>query len=395
MVRVLHIITKIELGGAQQNTLDTVKYLDRNKYELYLVSGTEGLLVDSAKKIKDAKIVLLSELKHKINPVYDFLCFLKLVILFKKEKIDIVHTHSSKAGILGRFAAKLAGVKIIIHTIHGFSFNKFQNFFVRNLYIFLERITASFTDKLIVVTTKDIEKGLSQKVGYKELYTVIRSGIDIDKFKNTKIDILSKKEGLNIKNSLWNVVGMVGCFKPQKAPLDFVRVAELVIKRLPNTYFVLVGDGELRKEIESLILKLNLKENFILTGWRNDVAEIIKLFDVFVLTSLWEGLPRSILQAFALKIPVVATDVDGSAEIVEDGKTGFLVDTGDYKKISERVIQLLQDKELSERLATSGFDKLTTEFDYKEMVKNIDLLYGTFMSLRDTKKNENPPVSPF
>lgn len=383
---VLHIITKLELGGAQQNTLDTVRYLDRGKYNLFLVSGTCGLLVEEAKKIKDVKIILLSELKHEINPFYDTLCLIKLIKLFKKEKIDIIHTHSSKAGILGRFAGKISNVPVIIHTVHGFSFNNFQKFIMRNFYILLERITAKFSDKLICVTKKDIENGLKAKVGRPEIYTVIRSGIDIEKFRDTEVDIIKKKHELKIENTSWNVVGNISCFKPQKSPLDFVRTADLVIKEFPDTYFVLVGDGELRNEIESLIKKLNLEKNVILTGWRNDVNEIIKIFDVFVLTSLWEGLARVILQAFSAKIPVVATSVDGSSEIIEDGKNGFLANPKDYKSIAEKVKILLRDKELAKKIAEGGFETLSSEFDYKEMVKNIDSLYAKLLNLRITIK---------
>jgi len=162
--------------------------------------------------------------------------------------------------------------------------------------------------------------------------------------------VLKKKEELKMRNIKWNVVGMVACFKPQKAPLDFVKAAEIVTKEFPDTYFLLVGDGILRKDIEKSIKELNLSNNVILTGWREDVNEIIKIFDMFVLTSLWEGLPRTILQAFACKIPVVATRVDGSSEVVEDGINGYLAEAGDFKEIAEKVKILLRDKELAGRL---------------------------------------------
>ena len=380
---VMHIITKLELGGAQQNTLDTVRYLDRNKYNLYLISGTEGILVEDAKKIKDAKVILMPELRHEISPFYDILCLFKLIKLFRKEKIDIVHTHSSKAGILGRFAGKLGCVPIIIHTIHGFSFNDFQNFIVKNFYILFEKIAAAFTDSLVAVTKKDIEKGLNAGVGIKDKYTVIRSGIDIGKFKNTKVDPIKKKEELNIKNTSWSIVGMIACFKPQKSPLDFIKAADIVIREFPETYFLLVGDGELKSDIEELVKKLNLSENIIFAGWRDDINEVIRIFDIFVLTSLWEGLPRSIIQAFAANIPVVATKVDGSSEIIEDGINGYLTTPGYYEETAEKIKTLLKDKELAKKIAKNGFDKLNNfadEFDYKGMVKNIDSLYTKLLS---------------
>ena len=173
----------MELGGAQQNTLYTVDKLDKEKYNVFLVSGTKGILIEEAGKLKGVKVILLSSLRHEISFLFDLICFFKLQKIMKENNIDIVHTHSSKAGILGRFAAFFSSVPIIIHTVHGFSFNDFQKLPVRILYILFERLAAVFTDKLIVVTKEDIKKGLKAKVGKEGAYTLIHSGINIEEFK--------------------------------------------------------------------------------------------------------------------------------------------------------------------------------------------------------------------
>ncbi|MFH1074665.1 MAG: glycosyltransferase family 4 protein [Candidatus Firestonebacteria bacterium] len=371
-INVLHIITKLELGGAQQNTLYTVKKHDREKYNVFLIAGEEGILVEDAKKIENLKTYFIPELKHELAPYYDLKCLFILKEIFQKERIDIVHTHSSKAGILGRFAAKMAGVPVIIHTVHGFSFNDFQGFIKKKLYIFLERIAAKLTYKLIVVTKIDIEKGLKAKVGKEKQYTVIRSGFDLSEFSTPKELSLIKKE-FNIGREI-KTVGMVACLKAQKNPADFVRMSALVKQRHPEVKYFIVGDGEKRAEVEKLIDETNLKNDIILTGWRKDVADFIQLFDVVVLTSLWEGLPRVLPQAMCAKKPVIANAVDGSKEAVIDGVNGYLVAPGDYMKMADRVSELLADNNLRKKMGENGY-KMAGEWDQDKMVKDIEEVY--------------------
>lgn len=374
-----HIITKLELGGAQENTLYSVTNHDRKKYNVFLISGTKGELVQEGKKIKDAHIILLPELKHEISPFYDFFCMLKLWRLFKKLKIDIIHTHSSKAGILGRFAGYLAKVPIIIHTVHGFSFNDYQNFLIRNLYVFFERIAAKISDKLIVVTRIDIEKGLSAKVGKLKQYIVIHSGINLEEF-SKQHDVIKVKKEFNIPLD-YKIVGMIACFKPQKAPLDFIRVAKMVKDSFSKIKFILVGDGELRPDIERLISELNLNSDVILAGWRKDVAEILSSFDILVLTSLWEGLPRVFPEAMAERKPIVGTSVDGAKEAILDGKNGFLLKPKDINGISEKVLYLLNNENIAKKMGEYGFN-IAKSFDAKEMIKDIEKVYEEISKLK-------------
>jgi len=370
---ILHIITKLELGGAQQNTLYTVKKHDREKYNVFLIAGAEGLLVEDAKKIENLKTYFLAELKHELSPFYDIKCLFALKKIFKNEKIDIVHTHSSKAGILGRIAAKMAGVPVIIHTVHGFSFNDFQNFLTRNFYILLERIAASFTSKLIVVTKIDIEKGLKAKVGKREQYALIRSGFDLTEFSAPR-DLLYLKKEFKLEDGV-KTVGMVACLKAQKNPADFVRMAALLKKKHPAVKYFLVGDGEKRAEVEKLIAENNLTDDMILTGWRKDVAGFIQLFDVVVLTSLWEGLPRVLPQSMCAGKPIAATAVDGSKEAIIDGVNGYLVPPKDYTAMAEKVDLLLSSPALREQMGASG-SKMSGEWDQNKMVDAIEEIYG-------------------
>ncbi|MFH1540813.1 MAG: glycosyltransferase family 4 protein [Elusimicrobiota bacterium] len=374
-VKVAYIITLLELGGAQEVVLYTCEHLNKNKFDVILICGKGGKLDN---KTKDIKTFFVKELVRQINPINDLLAFVKIYKILKKEKPDIVHTHSSKAGIVGRWATYFLRLTTydlrfmkIVHTIHGFGFNDEQNYFVRKIYIFVEWLAAKITNKFIAVSYENISKGLKNKIGFEKQYTVVRAGIKISDYQ-IKIDIDKKKKEFGIKNE--SVVGMVACFKKQKAPLDFIKTAKLVCNEKPDTKFILVGDGVLRGKIEFEIKKLNLEKNVILAGWRNDVNEIIKIFDIFILTSLWEGLPMVIIEAMATGIPVVATYVDGTKEVVQEGLTGFVVQPHETEKMAERILRLLNDVNLRKKFSETA-KKRVQEFDADLMVLDQERLY--------------------
>lgn len=391
-IKIVHIITKLELGGAQQNTLYTVEHLPRDKYEVILISGCGGILDEEAKKIPQTKIYFVPELVREVNPISDFLAFLRLLRLLRLLRPHIVHTHSSKAGILGRWAVwfnnlishftfHISHSIKIIHTFHGFGFNPYQKWLTRKFFILAEQLTTKITDKLIAVSEENIKKGINYSIGSKEKYVLIRSGIKINQFVEVRINPDEKKKELNIQPEE-KVVTMIAPFKPQKAPLDFVEVAKLVTSyRLQVTSkvkFLLVGDGELRKSLESRVKSLGLKDKVLFLGWRKDIPEILAITDIFVLTSLWEGLPRTIIEAMSSGKPVVATAVDGNREIVKNGITGFLVPPKEPQKIAEKVIFLLTNQGIAQKMGDEGRKIINTSFDIDHMVNQLDQLYQSF-----------------
>jgi len=377
-IKVCHIITMLELGGAQENTLYTCRHLNKDKFDVILIAGQGGIL---DKQTIGIKTFFVKTLVRQISPIKDIIAIKKIYKILKKEKPDIVHTHSSKAGILGRWAAHFAKVPTIIHTFHGFGFNDFQPYPVKMAYVLAEQRTAKITDKFIAVSYDNIEKGLKNKIGTRDQYTVIRSGIKLQEYQ-TAVDVARKKKELGITNE--PVVGMIACFKNQKAPLDFIKTAELVCEKNPNTKFVLVGDGVLRAQIENEIEKLNLKNNVILTGWRNDIPELIKIFDVSVLTSLWEGLPKVVVQSMAAGVPVVATYIDGTKEVIEEGLTGFFVAPHEIGMMSERILRLLNDPDLRKQFAQEAKKKVQ-EFDIDLMVSQQETLYTRILASQNGK----------
>lgn len=381
-INILYIITKLELGGAQKQLLSLVRGLDKERFNPYILTAYDGLLVDTAKTIPNLKLIRCRFLERPIRPIKDTLALFFIYRFIKNNKIDIVHTHSSKAGILGRLAAKAAGVKIIIHTVHGWSFHDYQAGITYYFYLFLERLCAYFSSAIVVVSQWDKRQAARQLVGRQDKYKLIRYAINHEELKNNIEGSKVRKEfGLSEVDL---VIGMVACFKPQKAPLDFIKLASVIKKDFPNAKFILVGDGVLREKVRVLIDKLNLKEQVILTGWRHDVASILSCLDVFVLTSLWEGLPIAVLEAMATGLPVIATDTGGISEVVLHGKTGYLVKPGDIEALQDRLKELLIKPSLRKEFAKLSIATLgSNEHSLNNMLKNTTQLYSDLFFRRE------------
>ncbi|MFA5858325.1 MAG: glycosyltransferase family 4 protein [Elusimicrobiota bacterium] len=373
-IRVYHIITKLELGGAQGNTLHTVKYLNRDKFEPGLVCGPGGILDEEAKTVPNLYLHFVPSLIREIHPLKDISALFELYKVLKKNMPVVVHTHSSKAGILGRIAAWVAGVPVIVHTYHGFGFHDFQNPIVKVLYVLIEKFTSGFTDKLVTVAKDNIEKALSSGIGKREQYAVIRSGIPVGKYKGIVVDVIEEKKKLGLKPED-RVVTTIGPFKPQKNLVDMIKSAKLASEKVGNIKYLFIGDGEQRGMIESLIAELKLENTVKLLGWRKDVGQLLKITDVFAMSSLWEGLPRSILEAMACAKPVVAYAVDGVKEIVIPDKTGYLIEPKDYRTLAEKVVYLIQNNELAQQYGTAGSELINREYDIDYMVIQQEELY--------------------
>ena len=370
--KVFHVITKLELGGAQKVTLMTLERLPREQYQLGLATGPEGLLVDWANQIPDIHRVWIPSLIREVRPVQDLLAFLGLWRLFRRERPDIVHTHSSKAGILGRWAARLAGVPVIFHTAHGFGFNDFQRPLVRKVYVWLERVTSKITTKLVVVSYANAEKGEKSGVFKHGDWVLCRDAISVKEFmqpgpRKTQLRAWGVPEDKVI-------VGMVACFKPQKAPVDFVKVAARVLQETDRVHFVMAGDGELRAEIEQAIREAGIESSITLLGWHKDMPEFYRNLDVVVLTSLWEGLPCVFSEAMAGELPIVATNVDGAREAIRDGENGYLHEPHDIEGMARSVLLLAGDGQLRCAMGRRGKSRVM-EFDISTSVAALESAY--------------------
>ncbi len=384
-IRVLHPITCLAIGGAQENTILTADLMNKGivgngHYHVEIVSGPqtgpEGSLIEEVRE-RDIPLTVLPALRRELSPLHELPAVRYLRRLMTdgsgRPRFDIVHTHSSKAGVVGRIAAAWAKIPLIVHTVHGWSFHDQMPPARRRLYVAFERLAARYSHKTIVVSATDIEKGLSEGIGRPEDYVVIRSGIELDRFGHPSVPPAEMRRRLGIPSNAL-VIGSVTRLLPQKAPLDLLNAFALVHRKRPDVWLTVVGDGFLRAEMEQRLNELRIADRVILTGVRRDIPELMAMFDVFLLSSLWEGLPRVLPEAMANGLPIVCTEADGSSEAVLDGETGFITPRGRPDLLAARLLTLLTDESLRRRMGESGRAR-APEFGARKMVQDIEALY--------------------
>lgn len=379
---VVHIITQLELGGAQQNTLDSCRLLDRTRYRVALLTGVDGQQDGDAARIDGLDLRFVSDLVRPISPRQDVRAFRAIrghIEDIKDGAPVIVHTHSSKAGILGRLAARAAGVRHVVHTIHGFGHPAFRRAWMRQVAIAAERYLAPRTSRFIAVSKANIEDGERLGLFKKTPVELIRSGFDLAPFRDTAPTREEARRALGLRPDAI-IIGTVACLKPQKAPLDFVEAAARVARSHPDVEFVIAGDGELRDAVLARIARQNLTGRIHLLGWRDDVPVVLRALDLFWLTSRWEGLPRAVVQAMAAGVPVIATGADGVRDVIEDGVTGLTVAPGDITGIVGRTERLLDDPDYAARLADAA-RTIPDEFNVHLMAARLESLYDRLLGI--------------
>jgi glycosyltransferase involved in cell wall biosynthesis len=377
-IRVAHVITRLELGGAQLNTLYTCAHLPADRFRVHLLTGPGGLLDDEARANPHSRVHIIPDLVRRLDPVRDPRALLELYRTLRLIRPDLVHTHSSKAGILGRFAARLARVRAVVHTFHGFGFHDEQPAWYRRLLIGVERRAARCTDYFLAVSEETLRAGRAAGVIDPARAEVLPSGIELKRYLGTPRNRSGLLEEIDADDDSL-IVGMIACLKPQKAPLDFVRMAARVLRQLPEARFVLAGDGVLRNRVAERIYREGLAGRVHLLGWRRDVAGFLAGLDVLALTSRWEGLPRVFAEARAVGVPIVATRVGGAAEAIRDGDSGFVVAPGDIDTMARQVVRLLRDTELRRSMAERGRAGLE-RWDIDAMVRRQAELYGELLN---------------
>jgi glycosyltransferase involved in cell wall biosynthesis len=366
-------------GGADENTLFTIQGLDKDRYEVDLIMGEEfdESIFDKVKN-NNFNIIQIKGLKWKLNFLYDPIVLIKLIKLMRKNRYDIVHTHTTKAGILGRIAARIAGVPIIIHGLHGSTFKAFDSELLNWLLFLFERLTGRFTDAYIsvsgVLSEKYIERGLGKKDNHFKVY----SGMELETFYEVrgKIDCRKKQRELGIDSKDF-VIGNVARLETRKGHQFLIDAFKNVVEEQKEGHLklLIIGEGNKREYLENYVKELNLRDKVIFIGYRDDVEEIMALMDIFVLTSLREGLPRVLVQAAAVGMPSVAFNVDGVPEIIKDNYNGFLVKVKDVEKLENRIVKYMNNKELVLLHGRNGREFIENKWSIKEMVDRIDKIY--------------------
>jgi glycosyltransferase involved in cell wall biosynthesis len=394
-MRVTHVITRLIVGGAQENTVASVFGL-RTKpgLEVDLISGPttgpEGSLESSFEKIPGALFVT-PHLVRPVHPLKDWLALRDLTRLLRQRRPDIVHTHSSKAGVLGRLAARRAGVPIIVHTIHGPSFGSFQGPLANAVFTAAERRAARCTTHFVVVANAMKDQFLAAGIGRPEQFTRVFSGFPLEPFLQARNDpALRQRLGLTPEDF---VVGKIARLFKLKGHDDLIAAAPELIRRCPRMKFLLVGGGPWRERFDSKVRALGLREHFSFTGLipPAEIPGYVGVMDALVHLSYREGLPRALPQALAAARPVVAYDCDGAGEVCLEDETGFLIPPGDQQRLIKRLLQLAADPELGERLGLRGQQLVKQWFPVERMVEDLHTLYQRLAAAHRTRPTEPAP----
>jgi glycosyltransferase involved in cell wall biosynthesis len=369
---VLYVITRLELGGAQRVVLYTADNLDAEDFEAGLAWGPGDVLDGEARRLAGVERFEIADLVRPVAPLRDLKALFGLRRVIRGFRPQVVHTHSSKAGILGRLAARLERVPVVVHTVHGFGFTPLQSRTKHAVFFRAEKTAARWTDHFIAVSELNLDRGLELGLWRRDEASVIRAGVALDRFR-------SAGGGGRVRERLGipadaPVVTQIGNFKPQKAPLDFVRAAATIKKRVPEAFFVMVGEGPLRPSAEALASELGISKRVVFCGWWDDVPGLLAATTVSVLSSRHEGLPCSVVESLAAGVPMVATAVDGTPEVIKPGVNGELVPPGDPAVLADAVASILTDDELRESLSAVAGDGLDS-FDRNHMVLEHEELY--------------------
>lgn len=385
-MRVTHIITRLIVGGAQENTIASVFGLrERHGVDARLLSGPtagpEGSL-ESEFDPRPGLLTVVPDLVRPVSPSQDWKALRELTKLLKWQKPDIVHTHSGKAGFLGRLAARRARVPVVIHTVHGPSFGRFQNWRRNWTYRTAERIAARYTTHFVTVAGAMRDQYLAAGIGRPDQYTRVFSGFPLEPYLNAA-NSLEMRQKLGLREGDF-VVGKIARLFELKGHDDLFRAAREIVARCPRVVFLLVGDGPWRDRFEAEAERLGLDEHFIFTGLvpPSEVPDYVGVMDALVHLSLREGLPRALPQALAAAKPVIAYDCDGAREVCLDNETGFLLRCGDTAGLCERVVRLANDPALCERLGRRGQSLVKEWFPVERMVDELYSLYQRLLQQR-------------
>ncbi len=378
-MRICHVITRLIIGGAQENTLLSCAGLADRGHEVTLIAGPEtgpeGSLWEEAER-SGVSLVRLESLLRNPRPLADLRCMLALTRIFREGGFDVVHTHSSKAGILGRRAAARAGVRLIVHTIHGMSFNRTQVWPVRRFYRWLERCEAGHTHAFVAVAEAMIDQAVAAGLAPRDRFTTIRSGMRTERYVRDE----SSRRAVRAR---WQaseedvVVGTVARLFRNKGYDELIKAMVPAVANAPSLRFVWVGDGTGRARYQERVRRLGLGDRLHLTGLvpPDEIPQLVGGFDILVHASRWEGLPRALVQGLLMEVPGIAPALDGSPEVIEDGVTGRLVPYGDTSALAGARVELARSEELRRRMGVEGRRRCLERFGVERMVAALEGLY--------------------
>lgn len=374
-IPVVYIITKLELGGAQKVCLSLVDGLKKNGHKSFLVTGDQGTLIDKQRKNPDT--YLLKNLKREVSfkaLALECKAFIDIVSHLKTLKKEypklIVHTHSTKAGLIGRWAALCAGISTRIHTVHGFGFHPYQHPLGWLINFILEWLTSWITTHYICVSSSDLKTGIRLLPNFMYKSSIIRAAVPLATFKSFPVPSKSQETPHEF------VFGTISCFKKQKNLIDMLEAFLSCYKKNQNIRLEIIGDGEQRPLLQDWIKKYSLDSHVQLLGWQDQVPKIMCTWNAFVLSSLWEGLPCAVVEARSLHLPVIAYDTGGIHDIIFHNQNGILCHPKNKHELATAMYELVTKQEIYEKL--KNFHDNLDDFDEHVMIHNHINLYRSF-----------------
>ena len=389
-MKIVHVITRLIVGGAQENTLLSCEGQHDLGHAVTLITGPpvgpEGSLLQRANGY-GYRVEVLDEMKRSILPIADLRVYLKLIERFRHLRPDVVHTHSSKAGIIGRWAAHRAGVPGVVHTIHGLAFTASTRKAVNKIYEMLERRTAPISHKIVCVADAMRDQSLAAGIGTPDQYVTVYSGMETAPFVNPPVPRGAVRRGLGLADDDV-AVGTIARLFHLKGHNDLLDLAPDLCARFPKLKFLWVGDGLLRPAFERRIAAMNLSDRFVLTGLvpPTRIPELVNAMDIVAHPSRREGLARALPQGSLAGKPVVTYDIDGATEGVLDGQTGFVLPPFDRHQLGERIAVLVNDAALRQRMGEAGRAFALGRFDTRVMVAGLEAVYASLPSANDHRK---------
>lgn len=374
LVKVLHIHTLPIISGSGLNTYLSMKGMNKAAYKADLACAPGGKLIDLVQD-QGMKVIPLKNLVQPLHPVKDVLILIDLIRFLKKERYHIVHTHNSKAGFVGRLAAKLAGVPVIVHTVHGFAFHDREPAWRRMLFRNGERLASHWCDRMIFISQPLIEWALQERIVDRQKVLKIYSGIELTHFHPVTEDekkSLRRKWGIREESA---VIGIVSKLWDGKGHEILIRAFKELKQEINDAVLAIVGEGYLQGKLVNLVHTLGLTDAVIFTGFQMDVSEIIATFDVAVLPSLFEGMGRVLLEAMAMEKPVVASRVGGIPDLVHDGVNGILIAPGSVQELTSSLVKTLRNPVMAREMGKQGRKRINAEFSVDTMVQSIERVY--------------------
>ncbi len=381
-LRICHVITRMIVGGAQENTLLTVRGLQEQGHHVVLLTGPtrgpEGRLLETM-QVPGLHLQEEPWLVRPVAPVRDSLAYARLVRYFRGARFDIVHTHSSKAGILGRFAAWRARTPVVVHTVHGQAFHRYAPWWRNQLYIQAERAAARRCHRIFAVAQAMIDQCVAARVADREKYRLVYSGMEMQPYLEARPDPeLRRRLGIPPNAP---VIGKIARLFDLKGHQFLIEAAPEIVARFPAVRFLLVGDGPLRSRLETEAARRGLREHVVFAGLvpPSEIPAYTALMSVLVHLSLREGLPRTVVQALATGVPAVGFALDGTPEVILDGQTGRLCPPGDARAVARAVAELLDAPETARSMGRAGRELVRERFDWRRMVRTIAEEYAELL----------------